>query len=350
MGAMNEQQTRCCAMVARLFIGCAVGDGLGRPFEHRTGVAIQEVAGFVRSSASLEFTDDTEMLLFIGEAIGTGAWAERDIERFLCDWERTYSCSLPHATYLSYIKALGYVDPPQLLLMPEMFAHAGVPGLTCMSSIRALAALREDPTLNPRRSNDSKGNGSLLRCAPFVVLAQSASAFLQPMQSAFRRAKAQTGVTHDHAWAWQCDMVLLETLRGIGMDGKALEDSLRDALRTLLGAIDEELRQALLVWCFEADPYVLQKTGFVAEECLAMAFRSATSFGEDFDAAMTQAICHDGDSDSVAALTGLLLAARGIMPPERQVARLGRQRPIAYVSGLFSTSIDEQEPQQGDAA
>ena len=93
-------------------------------------------------------TDDTQMSLFTAEALLKG-YKSREFQRAYLQWYQTQMANSPVVSKYS--------------LMGEAVLYSQrAPGNTCMHS------LQEMHRQHNRGKNDSKGNGTVLRCFPLV--------------------------------------------------------------------------------------------------------------------------------------------------------------------------------------
>src|SRR3954453_1981192 len=130
----------------------------------------------------LRITDDTQMSLCTAEALLKGYVAGGFQEAYL-NWYSTQVSSAPVVTKYSL------TDEPLLY-------SQRAPGNTCMQSLRAL-------NRNGRRTrNDSKGNGTVMRCFPLVPFVS--------MDNLDELVSDCVYVTHDHIFAfWATKLAVL---------------------------------------------------------------------------------------------------------------------------------------------
>lgn len=303
-----------------VLLGGAVGDALGAAVEFMSRTEILSWFGphGIRDLVAVDgrigaLTDDTQLTLFCAEAIlrahATGALRDdhsahaRERARSYLRWLRTQGEE--HAL----------LDVPASWLMgqPDLFHRRG-PGLTCLSSLRAMRTLGEPA------ANKSKGCGGVMRVAPIGLFhSHWYEASERFDASVFRAGVDDAALTHGHA----CGCLpagFLALLIALTVADVPLEIALERSRRQLLMSPDHEQTATALDRALElartapCDPDRLASLGhgWVGEEALAIALYCALGCartGGTLDAAVTLAVNHDGDSDSTGAITGSLLGA-----------------------------------------
>lgn len=280
--------------------GVALGDALGNRLE------------FLRAPTDADFreqldlplvvSDDTQMMLFSLEAMKTG---------------RSFS-----EAYLRWFSTQGPVGTGEgLLSFPEMY-DVQAPGMTCMSACKSLY-------VGLPVKNDSKGNGTVMRCAHIPYLMRESGASLE---EAIALAKDDAETTHRHPFAAMSSM-LLGAIHWKLMDGLPIADAVSAGIDAV------EVDSAIAQLCRSAlDPHSYAHMrhklgGWVAEEALALAI-GATAHAETFLDVIQSAVTIAGDSDSVGAIAGGLAAGAGKEIPPDLADKLNVAHPINFVLSL----------------
>ncbi|KJY42153.1 ADP-ribosylglycohydrolase [Streptomyces sp. NRRL B-1568] len=291
-------------------LGGAIGDALGAGIEFHSLEQIRAAHGpegvrdyvpaYGRRGA---VTDDTQMTLFTVEGLirahtrrGTGVWQPAaDVHRAHLRWAATQHSWGPDER-----------DPDGGWLAREEWLYARrAPGNACLSGL----ADDRMGTLQSPKNPESKGCGTVMRSAPFGLLAG-----WEP-QHVFQLAAECAAQTHGHPSGMLAAAAFAVIVHGI-VRGEALEASVRRTLallavqpgheetsRALQGALDA-VRQGL------PTPERVQSLGegWVAEEALAMGLYCAL-VAEDVRHGLLLAVNHGGDSDSTGSVCGNLLGA-----------------------------------------
>lgn len=273
----------------------ALCDALGYPLE------FDQNPQDIKIEHPLEFSDDTQMTLFTMEGL-----TQDDIEKAMLDWYHTQIQSIDY-NYMCWF----YGD--------ARMHRRKYPGNTCLSSMKLLNK-NQDKMFYIRPENDSKGNGALIRSAPFGFI-NKPSGFFEIHEHSFCESFSNSQLTHDHmlsklscgTFAMILSLVSCEYMNINNATRLAIE--YLHSLRTpeyIDGAIYlADLLDTAIYLANNDDPfpYDYLGEGWVAEECLALAIYSALVYEktEDFDKALKFAICHKGDSDSVGSVFGNLV-------------------------------------------
>lgn len=291
-------------------LGCvAFGDALGNRLEFNPNPTTQD---FDREKAKrvLTVSDDTQMSLFLAESMldpHSQGTAEDSITKGYINWYLTQTTSPDKS-------ATG------LLSFPELY-DVQAPGNTCMGSMRTI--IQGKPV-----TNDSKGNGTVMRCSPIALYASFAPD-LHTIIDSRNLAAIDARITHKHPAAAQSSMELVEILIRL-MHGEDLDQILIDHKDNLPIASRWEQNYANL-YAFSC--------GWVADEALQLAVGAVMlnkGKPDPFWDAIKEAVCIQGDSDSVGAIAGSILGAAGILPEnfDDWLARLNVKRPLDYILSL----------------
>lgn len=280
-------------LVHRAFYAQAVADAIGERFEFYTA-SNKEVRKLMQSKEKLYISDDTQMALFGQEAIN-----EMDLNGHV---DLTQAQIVIEDAYLEWYETQIRDREPQdnsgLLSFHEMFARRA-PGSQCMAALGQLWRSNSASTIN------GKGCGSVMRLLPFAGLLVDEG---KPLATVRELALISANVTHSHPESddavvryIEAAALLLEGVdrKHIGMGGKRITD---------------------------------HGLGWVASECVDMALW-ALERARDYDHLLELTICHNGDSDSIAAVAGSLWGLAGLGGWERYVTRLEEKEAI---DSLFS--------------
>lgn len=320
--------------IAGSLYGLALGDALGRPTEF---MKLSEITrrygrhGVMRLPAPALFTDDTQMTLAVARALGAARWlGPNELVRTLT------------TEFLRW----AVQDPPR------------APGITCMTAVRRLAVGRVRHESWTKATVVSRGCGANMRVAP--------TALLPNMDDAVNISQLQAALTHGDPVAlaateltalavrWAAEgadltelprMLLARcyTQRGVYRD-RWLRDLARrwnitghDAAQISMGVawvrlagVIQDVMRAL------ADPYgsydVCRTLGqaWTADEALACALYLTVRYGHTPAEAISMAARTNGDSDSIACITGAIVGAyhgENAWPVEWQ-QRIERRRDI----------------------
>jgi ADP-ribosylglycohydrolase len=170
------------------------------------------------------------------------------------------------------------------------------PGTTCLQSLAILKASHR--TIR----NDRKGCGAVMRLLPFALMLHDA---FYSYTQVLDLAQYATALTHGHPEAEAATALYMSTVHALV---HGIQPQFFDDLKTV-----EHITEL--------------GTGWTAMECLSMAcYAVATS--KTYDEMVIRAICHPGDSDSVAAVAGGLWALAGNTGFERFTDRLMHRRII----------------------
>lgn len=311
--------------------GGAAGDALGYPVEFMRLEEIREKYGpegiryYELKDGEARFSDDTQLLLFTLEGIQLwqdrlrmhhiGAKLKNSLFDAYRDWLFTQENDGPNKAR--------HRPCTRLYQLPSMHHRRG-PGFTCLRSLRSK---RVGSIENP--INDSKGNGGLMRVAPIGFYF---SRDRHSMGNVMRMGAECAAITHGHPLGYlsaammaglidECVYGKSETLR----DAVLLS---MDATSSLFAHVPEvhELRALVTrtMELAEEDGEAVQHIAQLgdsacAESTLAIAIYCALRHEDSFDRAIRTAVNIDGDSDTVAAVTGSIWGAwKGVKGIDRK--------------------------------
>ena len=266
------------------FLGLALGDAYGRPLEFISGARVRTAPVPIRPGEFV-WTDDTHMSLYLAEAVlAQGP-------------DRLNDDSFGNAVGAAFSR---WLDDP---LTPST-----APGTTCTAGVRSWRRSRDWRTSGVA---DSDGCGAVMRVAPLGI------AFAGDELDRVAAISAQ--VTHGHPNASEAavatcrllraalehgrfDAELVETVIARQPGESVVTDALRAALREAQGPWDGWLDEAAIP---------AGDGGWRSPSALGLAVAAALRWGADFATAIEKAARINGDSDSVAAIAGMLLGAAG---------------------------------------
>jgi len=186
-----------------------------------------------------------------------------------------------------------------MLMQEALLYRQEAPGNTCMDSLRELYRHKR------RMPNDSKGNGTIMRCFPLVPFITADN--LEQLVSDCVYS------THDHVFAFWATKIAV-------LIGKALSAGLR--LQRLLDVYGKHLYMMGLKHPRDVAHASQYGGGWVAEEALGIALWALWNGKGDWLTTIELAVVHPGDSDSTGAVAGGFLGCIGVMPPLELQSRL----------------------------
>ena len=263
----------------------AIADAIGNPFEFGTPTPTQ-VSEYMNSPDTLYITDDTQMAMFGMEALILSAPSQfQDIHEQLRQAYLRWYVTQRHVSSI--------IGDTGLLAEATMY-RVEAPGNTCLDALESLRNGREV-------RNDSKGCGCVMRLLPFALVHAR-----MPLNSLQSIAAYSGEITHQHKEVREAVAVYMAA-------------ALEMVQHHDLVAVPEAMRTAKHITEFG--------TGWTALSCVQMAMW-AVYHAKTFDELLTLSICHEGDSDSVAAVAGSLWGLAGRTGWEKYRERLEQQFAI----------------------
>ncbi len=285
-------------------VGLAVGDALGYPHEFRTFDQVRReigpdgITGFLKLKDPRftrpfivgtdhppgTFTDDTQMSIAVAEALLEAH--TKDVDVLMPAVARRFI-----AWYFS----------------DENDRSPGeATGIGCR-------ALQDGVSWRTAGKEDSKGCGANMRVAPIGL-------FYEDLDDVAAVARAQSLLTHRHDAAIE-GAAAAALLVALALRGAAPAQMHAEVMRRCAGrsadfdrtfgkvprVVDEDPRHVLVD--LQKDDAALGE-GWVAEEAVAAALYCAWRHPDDYRAAVLLAVNTDGDSDSLACITGSIVGAR----------------------------------------
>ncbi len=300
-------------------IGGAVGDAFGYPIEFMSRAEIEEEYGkdglrdYVLSNGVALITDDTQMTLFTAEG--------------LLLWEKTRSknadVKLENCCFKAYRdwfftqendneNKRKHQSVTEIYSIPELHVRRA-PGFTCTRALRSKKIGKID---NP--INDSKGNGGLMRVSPVAI---HFSPEKYPLYEIMMMGAKTAAVTHGHPLGFISTAMLSGMLSLMIYNDVSLKDAISEAKEhtyRLFGNYDEIKELMALIEKAEAlsfaqknDVEAIFELGrsALAESTLAIAIYCSLKYENNFEEAIIAAANFNGDSDTVAAVTGNIMGA-----------------------------------------
>jgi ADP-ribosylglycohydrolase len=298
------------------FLAQAAGDALGYPLEFGSGKYSEFLKVYENPNRRLVITDDTQMALFgayaLYESKANGVSEDKArlevVKNNYLMWYRTQQ----------YKKSHLYSSKRHPLFVPEMMA-VRAPGNTCLSSMDSWGK-------GVLPVNDSKGNGAVMRTLPFVFSPEILG--ISEDQGCELAVKASL-LTHSHSESEHATKAYYRM-------GRCL---LNGVSQKNVGSVLIRKAGFYVFDYFDLGQYTGGNT-FTAGPALLKAVTGLILSGSNFHRLMAYCICHDGDSDTIAAIAGGLY---GIVysAPEDIVRRVVEADIILKTISLFKEADHE---------
>ena len=272
--------------------GQAVSDAVGNPFEFRTKINPLDVISYADSTDVLTISDDTQMCLYGFQGISNmnsyGTRIEKQVEYSFTDayidWYYTqHTDPLDHLEYENGLSSF-----------KSMFSTQA-PGYTCLNALRTLTDGK--PVIN-----DSCGCGSVMRLLPLISLYDQEK---NNVDEVVRLGQISGAITHKHI---QNDL--------------AISRYIQDACIIVSGGTPVNRYPSVTDINRLGD-------GWTALSCVEMAIWSYHT-ANTFDELLQLSICHNGDSESVAAVAGSLWGLSSKEVPDKYIQKLDALDAIKY--------------------
>ncbi|SFM43712.1 ADP-ribosylglycohydrolase family protein [Nitrosomonas communis] len=293
--------------IRNLLCGVAVGDAIGYPLEFNSNPNADDFAESV-SAKVLQASDDTQMSLFLAEAI-----AKHDTK---------FKPDLPYMRwYVTQTKPIPHTAAFEGLLAFDCMYEVRAPGKTCMSACGALSN-------GTKVQNDSKGNGTVMRIAPWALKAvlDTERDYAHYMQYVVN----DSFCTHKNMEATESAKALF-MIQYFALHKVPLRNAIELAMREV-----DPISRAFHLLSFVDHEEDFEKGGWVAEEAVYIAVRAVLK-AKDYLDAIYNATVIEGDSDTCAAIAGALAVCYGMKPPEELIAKLDILPAIEYVSDIWES-------------
>jgi ADP-ribosylglycohydrolase len=265
-----------------IIMGMALGDALGRPTEFMSLAEITAqfgAAGIREPVKPIQYTDDTQLALAVGEAL----------------------CTAGHAPVDELMPVMGN----QFVRWLNSPDNNRAPGQTCLAAMQRYA---QGVPWTESGDPDSKGSGGPMRVALIGYFYQHDVASLREV------AEASCRMTHGHSAAIAASIAAAVLVK-LALDCVEPIHYLGEVWRVTDG-LSEDFDQALrrvshvLGWGSETAAMRHIGDGWVAEEAVALALYCVQRYPDDYVEAVCRAANSKGDSDTVACIAGAIAGAR----------------------------------------
>ena len=288
-------------------LGGAIGDALGAPVEflklseicRKYGPKGITLDSFIKSKSPLEFTDDTQMSFFTADGLIKSSIKNKS--KYKIDFMDVFES---YRNWLNTQMEVSITDKGWIGKIKELY-QVKSPGNTCVNSI-----LNNQPGTIKQKINDSKGNGGVMRSAPIGLL------YYSKPSVAFKTAVACTALTHSNPDAYLSAGAFSAIISHI-IQGKSLEEAVQKAIRLLRKfdnseEIIKKLEQSVKLANSNTDSYSAIEAlgrGYIGSEALSLSIYSALKNKMIFSKSVEMSSNINGDSDTVAAITGNIVGA-----------------------------------------
>lgn len=302
--------------------GVAFGDAWGDPAE------FQKIDSLTRNNVRgpdlpehLRITDDTQMTLYLADALDLARYEGADMAR---------TKTLIEEAYLEY-----YSDPD----------NNRAPGVTVMGS---LGILNQGKTWQVATNGHSDGSGTVMRTSPvafvgkdWVGIAAFAAAVTHGAANAIAAAILDVAVLREELAGNVAPGALSKTAlamasspetfglldTGEWLEGYRVPGGLKsgfDELARLLKVTTMRLSLVQNPWEVTNDPsrWAGMTGGWRSHETLVIALAAVDMFPTDGWGALRRSVTSDGDSDTIGAVAGALIGASGYEWPKDVFERL----------------------------
>jgi poly(ADP-ribose) glycohydrolase ARH3 len=314
VGHLSGEDERLRSRFRGAFLGCLLGDAVGRRFEMmsandgRIGAALDTM---LARPGLWPYTDDTQMMIAIAESLTRmGGVVSDDIMATLA---------------ASYDPARGYGHGMKRAV--EAFRAGGTPALSSWAE-------------------GSKGNGGAVRVVPI------ACAYHDDLVALARHAEEAAGVTHAHPLGRAGAVAHALALGSIlahrddeRIDSDRLVERVTESpmvAATTLAARSKTAAQLARNLADSGEAARALGNGMLAEEAVPLALFSFLRWGPDFVAVVKNTILAGGDTDTTAAMSGALCGALvgedGLPAGWLERAELG-PRGVAYMLTLADATF-----------
>lgn len=266
------------------FLGLALGDAFGRPLEFVRGSSVRDRPVPI-VPGRFDWTDDTHMALYLAEAVLSLGPDRLKDDRFGEAVGEAFS---------------RWLDDP---LTPST-----APGNTCIAGVRTW---RRTQDWRSSGVPESDGCGAVMRVVPIGIGFAG--------EELDRAATISARLTHGHPNAAEAAVATCRLLRAALERGRLDASLVEETISGLpsASAVTAALRAALQQANDPREGWLDEQAipagdgGWRSPSALGLAVAAALRWGSDFATAVEKAARIDGDSDSVAALTGMFLGAAG---------------------------------------
>lgn len=278
-----------------------LADACGRPFEFGNPL-VKQVQKYIETCPTLHITDDTQMALFglhgMTQGLTHGSPLQT-VRRAYLDWLRTQEGQFESGL-------------PGLLTERKLWRREA-PGITCLSSLSNIQ-------LGKPITRKSNGCGTVMRLLPFALYAAATGEWDYAEQIAIGTSL----MTHTGDQTIPTCKLYMETAKELAETGNSSKAKLYAKMVPSISSYG---------------------AGFYAAECLNMAL---WAFGRSktYKDLLIHSICHDGDSDSVAAVAGSLWGIAGRDIPKGMENRLVEFDVIERAVKAFEVVLSHNQAKQ----
>lgn len=278
-----------------------LADACGRTFEFGNPQT-RQVQRYIETCPALHITDDTQMALFglhgITQSLTMGS-PIHTIKRAYLDWLRTQEGQFESGL-------------PGLLAERKLWKRQA-PGITCLNSLASIQ-------LNRPIESKSNGCGTVMRLLPFALYGAQSGLW----QYAEAIAIGTSIMTHKGDQIVPTTKLYMQLAKELIETGDSYKANLYSKMVPTITSYG---------------------TGWHAAECLNMAL---WAFGRSktFKDLLMHSICHEGDSDSVAAVAGSLWGLAGRPIPDGMENRLVEHDVIQRTVMDFEVAIAHVQAQR----
>jgi len=309
-------------IMLRAFQSMGVADAFGYPFEFNNPTA-QMVRTALQSDTPLGITDDTQMALY--GLVGLSNAAREGLNGNGVD----YVCQkhiLPQ--YLAWYETQARLPlkSPNWLAEQSLMQAVRAPGNTCMNSLRAL----HSPRFYGREKNNSKGNGAVMRCLPFVFAPQILGITEDEATDLARKCGK---LTHDHPESDQAvEAFMFLAFRLLERFVSPAEAVMRTREK-FWSEIKTTIETPVRVICVRENTFTAMPAFKAALSAYSYAHYYTDRAGNDaaYNQMLVDCCANVGDSDTIAAIAGSLWGVAVGGPPTQLLERLLERDILAEV-------------------
>ena len=289
------------------FLGLALGDAYGRPFEFVHGEAVRHNK-YILDRNSFMWTDDTHMALYLADAV----------------------IQMPQSKFNN--NTFGHLVGSHFSLwFEDPLTPSTAPGNTCLAGVQNYRKFNDWTSSGVK---DSDGSGAVMRICP-LALAYSGEVLDQA-------AAVSATITHAHPNAIASAVAACRLLKHALIHGSLSAEIILEmaekiqqeypeaptVYNALLCAVEVGSRQDLEWLDEKAIP--AGDGGWRSPSALGLALATILRWGDSFESTIDKASRIDGDSDTVAALAGMFWGAMkgSLQLPESWLNLLPNRRDI----------------------
>lgn len=306
--------------VKGLLFGTAVGDALGVPVEFKsreylkTNPVKDMISGGVHNQKAGTWSDDSSLTFCLAESLITGFNPKDIADKFI------------KSVYEGYWTAHG-----------KFFDL----GYTTRLSIEKLKS-GVSPLNSGTKSEDSNGNGSLMRISPLVFYT-----YKEPILERYKKTKIISSITHAHIRSVIACFYLVEFLRGmlLGEDKFQTYLRLKKEIPYFLNSLKLKSKEIRIFdRLLECDIYNLKEddissSGYVVDTLESSVWCFMTT--DNFEKAVLKAVNLGQDTDTIGAVSGAMAGVYyGFKSIHRRwIKKLAKEKDINNLASSFFDSF-----------